>query len=215
MKKIGLYFGSFNCIHNGHLSVAVASLEDPKILLDEVWFIVSPQNPEKKVSLLCEEYHRLNMVKLAIESMGEFGKKMIASDIESAMPVPSYTIDTLRKIELEKPRSNFYIIVGSDAFAGIPHWKEGEHILKYYNIIVHMRPGSDENYLGKYAFSSNIISLSTQPQMEISSTEVRKRAEAGKPIGHLVPTAVAEYLEKNCLFIGDENGAHRKVQAQG
>lgn len=215
MKKIGLYFGSFNPIHNGHMSVAVASMEDPKIFLDEIWFIVSPQNPEKKVSLLCEEYHRINMVKLAIESMGEFGKKMSASNIEFTMPKPSYTIDTLKKIELEKPHSNFYIIVGSDAFTGMPKWKEGEYILKHYNIIVHMRPGSNENFLGDFANQSNIISLSTQPQMEISSTEIRKRAESGKSIRHLVPTVVAEYIEKNHLFMGNENSVNREVQAQG
>lgn len=212
--KIGLYFGSFNPIHNGHISVAIASLEDPKLNLDEVWFVVSPQNPEKKVALLCDEIHRLNMVKLAISSMGEFGKKMVASNVEFKMPRPSYTIDTLRKVEMSNLAYDFVIITGSDAFGGIPNWKEGEHILKYYTIIVHMRPGSNEDYLGKYAYSSNIISLTSQPQMEISSTEVRRRVEKGQPVSHLVPTAVAEYIEKNLLFIGDENGANRKVQTQ-
>src|ERR1700761_3280074 len=124
--KIGLYFGSFNPIHIGHLIIAnhVASSTD----LQQVWFVVSPQNPLKPSGSLLNEYHRLHFIRLAIE--GE--KKLHASDIEFNLPKPSYTVDTLAYLKEKYPNHEFSIIMGSDSFCNITHWKNYEVILKNY-----------------------------------------------------------------------------------
>jgi nicotinate-nucleotide adenylyltransferase len=126
MKKIGLFFGSFNPIHIGHLILANYILENSD--MDELWFVVSPQNPFKQNHSLLNEYHRLHLVQTAIE--GE--AKMTAVDIEFKLPRPSYTIDTLAYLDEKYPEYEFSIIMGSDSLENIQKWKNGDLILKRY-----------------------------------------------------------------------------------
>jgi len=135
--NIGLYFGSFNPIHNGHLIIANHVLNTTD--LAQVWLIVSPQNPLKKANSLLNEYHRLHLVKSAIE--GE--KNLKASSIEFKLPKPSYTIDTLTHLKEKYPQHDFSIIMGSDSFNNIHKWKNYQLLLKDHYIYIYKRPGSE------------------------------------------------------------------------
>ncbi len=132
--KIGLYFGSFNPIHVGHLIIAtyVANMTD----LQEIWFVVSPQNPFKQSKTLLNEYDRLHLVELAIID----DKKIRASNIEFKLPKPSYTSDTLAFLAEKYPKNIFSIIMGSDSFQNVGKWKNGSHILNNYQLLVYLRP---------------------------------------------------------------------------
>lgn len=182
--KIGLYFGSFNPIHIGHLIIGnfIASNTD----VGQVWFVVSPQNPLKKPSTLLNEYHRLHLATLAVEG----DPHLKTSDIEFRLPRPSYTIDTLTYLEEKYPNNIFSIILGSDSFQNITRWKNYERILKNYKIYVYQRPGfeSTEKH-------TNVEYLKA-PLLEISSTEIRKAIKEGKSIRYLVSDAVREEIEK-------------------
>ena len=132
---IGLYFGSFNPVHNGHLIIANHVLNVG--VADEMWFVVSPQNPFKNSGSLLNQNHRLNLVKIAIE--GETNLK--ASNIEFKLPKPSYTITTLTYLQEKYPTQQFAIIMGSDGFQNINKWKNAETILRDFSIIIYKRPG--------------------------------------------------------------------------
>ena len=142
--KIGLYFGSFNPIHHGHLIIANFVLQNSD--LDQVWFIVSPQNPLKPSAGLLNEYHRLFLVNIAIE--GE--NKLKASDIEFKLPRPSYTIDTLTYLQEKYPQHEFSIIMGSDSFQNLPNWKNYQQILKNFPIYVYIRSGHESIQRNKW-----------------------------------------------------------------
>jgi len=187
--KIGLYFGSFNPVHTGHLIIAshLTNTTD----LDEVWFVVSPQNPFKKSAGLLNEHHRLHLVSTAIE--GEY--KLKASSVEFKLPKPSYTIDTLTYLSEKYPRHQFSIIMGSDGFQNIAKWKNYEALLQSYKIYIYKRPGFEvtENYGG------DIVILDA-PLLEISSTHIRELIRNGKSIRYLVTDAVKEEIEKNNYY---------------
>ena len=126
--KVGLYFGSFNPIHHGHLIIANYMVQQTP--LDQVWFVVSPQNPLKPSGVLLNEYHRLYLVQMAIE--GE--SKLKATDIEFRLPKPSYTVTTLAYLQEKYPLHEFAIIMGSDSFENLPRWKNYEHILRNFHV---------------------------------------------------------------------------------
>ena len=132
--KVGLYFGSFNPIHTGHLIIAshVANYTD----MDQVWFVVSPQNPLKPSSVLLNEYHRLFLVQLAVEE----DPRLRATDVEFKLPRPSYTIDTLTYLQEKYPRHEFSLIMGSDSFQNLKRWKNYELLVKNYPFIIYRRP---------------------------------------------------------------------------
>jgi len=183
-KKIGLLFGSFNPIHNGHLILAnyMAEFTD----LDEVWFVVSPQNPLKNKSSLLADYHRLALVRLSVED----SQKLKVSNIEFSMPKPSYTIDTLTWLLDSHPDNEFVVICGTDIFPHFHKWKNYNEILKQYNIYVYPRPGYT---LGKYSdFQS--VKLHNAPLMEISSSFIRKGIKEKKNMNYWMPDAVYEYI---------------------
>ena len=187
--NIGLFFGSFNPIHTGHLIIAnhVAQETD----LNQVWFVVSPQNPLKISASLLNEYHRLHLVKVAIE--GE--NKLRASDIEFALPKPSYTIDTLAYLKEKFPQHHFSIILGSDSFSNLTNWKNYEVIVKNHPLLIYKRPGFEvENNIGAS------INLLDAPLLEISSTHIRKFIKERKSIRYLVPDIVKEEIEKNNYY---------------
>ncbi len=188
--KVGLYFGSFNPIHNGHLIIAnhVINFTD----LDEVWFVISPQNPFKKKSNLLDSYDRLHLVELAI---GE-NPRIKPSTIEFNMPVPSYTIDTLTYLKEQNPDYEFTLIMGSDNLVNFHKWKNHDVILKYYSIIVYMRPGYEDV---PFLDHPKVNALDA-PLLEISSSFIRKLIKEGKSPQYLVPDKVYQEIESSHLY---------------
>ncbi|MGG9970795.1 nicotinate (nicotinamide) nucleotide adenylyltransferase [Ferruginibacter sp. SUN002] len=187
--KIGLYFGSFNPVHTGHLIIAnhIAHNFD----LQQVWMVVSPQNPFKKSVSLLNEYHRLHFIQASIE--GE--TKLKASNVEFKLPKPSYTIDTLTYLEEKYPEHQFSIIMGSDSFNNLSKWKNYELIVKKYKLFIYIRPGFEvDNSIGA------TIEIVKAPLLEISSTHIRELVKEGKSIRYLVPDVVNEEIERNGYY---------------
>lgn len=190
-KRIGLFFGSFNPVHTGHM--VIANYMATQTELDEVWLIVSPQNPFKKSNSLADQYSRLHLVKLAIGNT----PKLRASDIEFKLPKPSYTIDTLAFLREEYPNHQFSLIMGGDNLPTLPKWKNYEIILRDYSIYVYLRPGVKD--LGELANHPS-VHLQEAPLMQLSATYIRNCIKAGKSIRYLVPGAVADELERSGLY---------------
>ena len=189
--KVGLYFGSFNPIHNGHLIIANYVLQHSD--LNKIWFIVSPQNPLKPSGSLLNEYHRLYLVQCAIE--GE--KNLKAKDIEFKLPNPSYTADTLAYLQEKYPLYQFSIIMGSDSFSNLSRWKNYEFIVRNYPIYVYKRAGHDVN--NKTNGNAHTIIINA-PLLEISATYIRESIKQGKSIRYLVPDKVKEEIERNGYY---------------
>ena len=187
--KIGLYFGSFNPIHIGHLIIANNAINNTP--LQQVWLVVSPQNPLKQSASLLNEYNRLHLIQLAIE--GEI--KLRASDIEFQLPRPSYTIDTLVYLIEKYPKNEFSIIMGSDSLANLHKWKNYQIITANYPIYVYERQGFEINN----AKEANVIPF-TAPVLPISSTLIRTLIKQGKSIRYLVPDKVMEEIERNQYY---------------
>lgn len=187
--KIGLYFGSFNPIHIGHLIIANHILNES--WLERIWFVVSPLNPFKNSGNLLNEYDRLHLVQKAIES----DIRLKASDIEFSLPKPSYTIHTLIYLKEKYPEHSFSIIMGSDGFQNLDKWKTPEIIIANYEIIIYKRPGFEvDNKL-----NAN-IRIMNAPLLEISSTHIRDIIKSGKSIKYLVPPQVEEEIMASGLF---------------
>ncbi|MBA4166119.1 MAG: nicotinate-nucleotide adenylyltransferase [Chitinophagaceae bacterium] len=188
--NVGLYFGSFNPIHNGHLIIASYIIQHSD--LDQAWFVISPQNPQKKSGTLLNEYHRLYLVQVSIEEE----PSLKASDIEFRLPRPSYTIDTLTYLAEKFPSHQFSIIMGSDSFQNITSWKNYKQILNHYRIIIYERPG--------FAILNNVdgasLTILKAPMLEISSTYIRKTIGEGKSIRYLVPEKVKTEIEQNGYY---------------
>lgn len=180
----GLFFGSFNPIHIGHLAIANYFLEFTE--LKELWFVVSPQNPLKNKQSLAPDYHRLEMVKTAL---GDH-TSMKASNIEFSLPRPSYTIDTLTYLSEKYPRKKFAVIMGADSLQSIEKWKNYQLILDNYTVFVYPRPGIDlqnSKYFDK-------IKISDAPLMEVSSSFIRKAIKEKKDIRFFLHEKVNEYI---------------------
>ncbi len=188
--KIGLYFGSFNPIHHGHLIIANFIFQNTDI--DQLWFIVSPQNPLKQSAGLLNEYHRLYLIQIAIE--GE--KDLRASDIEFGLPKPSYTANTLAYLKEKYPDHEFAVIMGSDSFQNIKRWKNYLYILENYSIFIYKRPGFD---IDKEDLSANIMVLQA-PLLQISATHIRENIKKGMSVRYLVPDVVKEEIERNAYY---------------
>ncbi len=186
---IGLYFGSFNPVHVGHLIIANHIVGNTS--LDQVWFVVSPQNPFKNSSSLLNEYHRLHLVNIAID--GE--TKLRASNVEFKLPKPSYTIDTLTYLTEKHPEHQFAIIMGSDGFTNLNKWKNYETLVKNYAFLVYKRPGFEITE----TFGAT-INLPDAPLLDISSTRIRNMLREKKSIRFLVPDVVKEEIERNGYY---------------
>ena len=187
--NIGLYFGSFNPIHIGHLIIANHVVSNTN--LKQLWFVVSPQNPSKPSSVLLNEYHRLHLVKKAIEDNNKFK----ASDIEFKLPKPSYTIDTLTHLKEKYPIHNFTVIMGSDSFTNLKNWKNYQLILRDYDIVIYKRPGFEiDNNL------NDRITILNAPLLEISATAIRENIKEGKSIQYLVCDAVNTEISNNGYY---------------
>jgi len=190
-KKItGLLFGSFNPIHIGHLAIANYMLEYSN--MKDIWMIVSPHNPLKNKQSLAPDYHRLEMVKVAL---GEFNR-IKASNIEFKMPKPSYTIDTLTYLKEKYPQRNFALIMGADNLASLKKWKNYKEILANYPIFVYPRLGFDEST----SDLSGNITITQSPIMEISSSFVRNAIKEGKDMRFFLHEKVYEYITECNLY---------------
>jgi len=180
-RLTGIFGGSFNPIHNGHISLARQLRE--KAGLDEVWLMVSPQNPLKAQSDLLDDQIRMEMARLAVE--GETG--IMASDYEMNLSKPSYTWNTLEALKKDYPDREFVLMIGGDNWTLFDKWYRADDIRKNYQIIVYPRRGCEGGIEG--------LDL-----IDISSTEIRERIKAGKSIDQLVPKAVADYIAKHKLY---------------
>jgi nicotinate-nucleotide adenylyltransferase len=190
-RKAGLYFGSFNPIHIGHLAIANFMVEFAG--LDEFWFVVTPQNPHKLQANLLNSYDRLELVRLAIADDERFQ----VSDIEFYLPKPSYTIDTLTWLKERNPNKSFRILLGADNLENFHRWKNYESIIENFGAIVYPRPGVD---LSKMDIHKNIVVAEGAPLMEISSSFIRDAIKERKDVRHFVPKAVWEVIQKKGFY---------------
>jgi nicotinate-nucleotide adenylyltransferase len=186
---IGLYFGSFNPIHVGHLIIANYVLQHSTC--KQIWFVVSPHNPLKESSSLLNEQHRYHLVRLAIEDEPAFK----ASNIEFTLPRPSYTIDTLTYLAEKHPEHTFSIIMGSDSLQNLPKWKNFQKILDHYPLLVYQRPNAIND-----AIPHTNITMLHAPMLDISATFIRACIRDGKSIKYLVQPSVEEYILANKYY---------------
>jgi nicotinate-nucleotide adenylyltransferase len=184
--KTGLFFGSFNPIHIGHLAIANYVVEFTDI--EQVWFVVSPHNPLKKKAGLLADYHRLSLVREAIDEDSRFK----VSNIEFKMPQPSYTIDTLAYLQEKYPEREFALIMGSDGLETFHKWKNYEDLMHRYKRYVYPRKGTDINKLKN---TENCIFIDA-PLMEISSTFIRNSIREGKDIKYFLNEKVYKYIKE-------------------
>jgi nicotinate-nucleotide adenylyltransferase len=187
--RIGLYFGSFNPVHVGHLIIAnfVAYNTD----LDQVWMVLSPQNPLKVSASMLDEYDRLHLLELAIERE----PRLKASHVEFSLPRPSYTIDTLTYLREKHPEHQFAVVMGSDSLENLPKWKNYKVLLKGYPIFVYRRPGHEPvDYPGAQ------ITVCDAPLLEISASRIRKMIREQRSVRYLVPENVYEYILANRYY---------------
>ena len=193
MKKIGLFFGSFNPIHIGHLILANYILENSD--MDELWFVVSPQNPFKDKKSLLLDHNRLDMVQLAVKNY----PKMRASNIEFSLPKPSYTIDTLTYLKEKYPDYSFALIMGEDNLDGLHKWKNSDVLIENYQIIVYPRVFGEKKPETSYLQHEN-IKLVEAPIIELSATDIRKMIKEGKNVRPMLPPEVFEYLDGSSFY---------------
>ena len=190
-KKIGLYFGSFNPIHVGHLIIGNYIAETPEI--DEVWYVVSPHNPHKNKANLLEDYHRLALVKAGVEA----NPKLAASDIEFGLPKPSYTAYTLQALKEKHPSYLFTLIMGEDNLNTLHKWKNFEHIIENYTIIVYPRVlREDEPTEASELLKAANISFCDAPVMNVSASFIRRMIKEQKDVQYLLTEPVFKYLDE-------------------
>lgn len=191
-RKIGLFFGSFNPIHVGHLIIANHMLEHTE--MDRVWFVVSPCNPLKTKESLLDEKQRLYMLKLAIDDNPNFK----ASDVEFKMPIPSYTVNTLAYLSDWHYEYDFCLIMGSDNLESFKKWKNYQIILELYTIYVYPRPN---NNIEEWHDFPNIHIIENVPIMEISASHIRQNVKNHKSIKYLVPESVEKHINDMLLYL--------------
>ncbi|GAB3500396.1 nicotinate (nicotinamide) nucleotide adenylyltransferase [Spirosoma knui] len=189
--KIGLFFGSFNPIHIGHLIIAntMATTTD----LDQVWFVVSPQNPFKKTKSLLHEFDRLDMVERAIAD----NSCLKATDIEFSMPKPSYTIDTLTRLGEKHPQHTFRLIIGEDNLEQFANWKNHDKILEFYGLSVYPRPRAAES---PFKTHPN-VQVVEAPLLDISATFIRDCIRRNRSIRYMVPEVVEEMIIRKKFYV--------------
>lgn len=193
MKKIGLFFGSFNPIHIGHLILANYILENSD--MNELWFVVSPQNPFKEKKSLLNDHNRLDMVELAIKNYPD----MRASNVEFSFPTPSYTIDTLTYLKEKHPDYSFSLIMGEDNLGSLHKWKNSDLLIKNHHIIVYPRVFEGDKKNSENINNEN-ISLIKAPVIELSATEIRNMIKQGKNVRPMLPPEVFEYLDGSSFY---------------
>lgn len=190
--KIGLYFGTYNPIHVGHLIIANHMAEHAD--LDQVWMVVTPHNPLKKKATLLDDHQRLQMVYLATENF----PKIKPSDIEFKLPQPNYTVNTLIHLHEKYPDYEFSLIMGEDNLKTLHKWKNYETILKHHDIYVYPRISSEEQNLELKNHPK--VHMIDAPVVEISSTDIRNNIKKGKNVQPLLPYKVWDYIDHNNFY---------------
>ena len=190
-KRIGLFFGSFNPVHVGHLLIANYAVEFGNFA--EIWLVVSPQNPLKEKKMLADENHRMEMMKIAVKNLDLPVK---VCDVEMRLSQPSYTINTLETLGMENPDCEFCVIMGADSIFDIEQWKDYEKILSDYEIYVYPRV----NYDAKSLCNKYKTKLLTAPLIEISATFIRENICKGKNMNAFISAEVSDYIRKNNLY---------------
>ncbi|MEN2992242.1 MAG: nicotinate (nicotinamide) nucleotide adenylyltransferase [Bacteroidia bacterium] len=189
--KVGLFFGSFNPLHWGHLIVARYWLNETD--LDQLWLVVSPYNPHKRPEELAPVQHRLAMARAAVADEAA----LHVSAVELDLPQPSYTIRTLHYLRAAQPSWQWILLLGADAAAALPTWKEGEAILAEWEIWVYPRRGTSE---GALPTAPRLYFFAQAPLIELSATQIRHYRRQGKSIRYLVPPAVEAYILQHALY---------------
>ena len=184
MKRTALFFGSFNPIHVGHLIIANTMQQQEGV--DEVWFVVSPQNPLKERASLLADHHRLAMVRRAIDD----NYRLRACDIEMHLPLPSYTVVTLAALGEKYPDREFCLVMGSDNLASLHRWRNYEYILEHYRLLVYPRPGSEHCPLRDHPH----VTMVDVPMIDISSSFIRQQIAARRDVRYLLTEPVYRYL---------------------
>lgn len=187
--KTGLYFGSFNPIHIGHLIIANHLLNETS--LEEIWFVVSPQNPFKPSTTLLNEYDRLHLVRKATEG----NVRLKASDVEFSLPKPSYTATTLTYLTEKYPAREFAIVMGSDSFQNLHRWYNYKAITNNFPIFVYNRPGIEIN-----SDQGAMVSFLDAPLLDISATYIRRLVQEGKSVKYLVPPSIEAEVMENRFY---------------
>ncbi len=184
--KIGLFFGTFNPVHVGHMAIAghMAEFTD----LEQVWMVVTPHNPHKPAGALLQDHHRFELVRLAI---GDY-RKLKPSKVEFSLPKPSYTINTLTHLSEEFPDHQFNLIMGSDNLTTFMKWKNWEEIIKYHSLYVYPRPGHEGGELKNHPK----VVMVDAPRMDVSSTFIREAIKNKKDIRFLLPESVYSYIDE-------------------
>ena len=183
-KSTALFFGSFNPIHVGHLIIANTMLGQEGV--DEVWLVVSPQNPLKERRTLLADHHRLQMARLAVDD----NLRLRVCDIEMHLPIPSYTVVTLAALQEKYPEREFCLVMGSDNLATFTRWRNYEYILEHYRLLVYPRPGTERCELAKHPH----VTMVEVPMMDLSSTFIRNRIHAGQDVRYMLTEPVYKYL---------------------
>lgn len=194
-KKVGLYFGSFNPIHIGHIILADFIAQEN--IVDEVWFVVSPHNPHKKKNNLLDEVHRMSMVRIAVED----NPLLYASDIEYSLPRPSYTSYTLAALKEKYPDYSFALIMGEDNLRTFHKWKNFEHILENHSILVYPRVATLQELEQGVEKTNGLeqhkhVQVLDAPLMKISSSFIRNQIQKGRSVRYLMPPKVFTFLDE-------------------
>ena len=184
--KTGLFFGSFNPIHIGHMAIAQYMLEHTDI--DKIWFVVSPQNPFKTKNTLLDQQHRLVLVRIATEN----DSKLTASNFEFSLPIPSYTVDTLTHLREAYPNEDFALIMGQDNLSSLHKWKNHQSILEHHEVFVYPRPKAKSSALESHPK----IHLTHAPMMDISAQFIRKCIQEGKAVNYFLPPRISQYIDE-------------------
>lgn len=187
--RTALFGGTFNPLHNGHLTIARSVLEQG--LADEVWMLITPCNPWKKDQVLLDDRLRYNMVRDAVKDI----HGIEASDYEFNLPKPSYTANTLRHISADYPDREFILTIGADNWVKFDNWRESDFILSNYRIIVYPRSGFEIKDIPQGVTELNC------PLMDVSSTDIRSKIQAGEPINEMVPVSVARTIADLKLYL--------------
>ncbi|MBO9620703.1 MAG: nicotinate-nucleotide adenylyltransferase [Niabella sp.] len=187
--KIGLFFGSFNPIHHGHLIIASHILNQGHT--EKIWFVVSPHNPLKESAALLNENQRLHLVRLAVEE----DTRMAVSDVEFLLPRPSYTAITLAHLSEKYPQHEFSLILGGDSFQNIEKWKNYKYILNNYNVYIYNRPGFMIDTTG-----NTQLTVLDAPLLELSATMIRNLIKQKKSVHYLLPEKVIDEIEKSGYY---------------
>ncbi len=194
MKKIGIFFGSFNPVHIGHLIIAEYMVENSD--LNEVWFVLSPNNPFKNRTQLLNEKQRYYMLNLAIEEDARFR----ACDVEFKLPRPSYTHHTLATLSEQYPKNEFVVMMGEDNLRSLPRWKNYSYITENFKIYVYPREDKEEVELPE--IKAHVVVVKA-PKIDISSSLIRLQVKEKKRVNYMLPNQVAQYIDEMNLYRGE------------